>query len=195
MGINSFRSGRGSGREGVGTVGMTREGLVAIKRAARTRGARQHKSLDKVDYENAWDEYARTWRFRNPKLGHIGDEWTGEHAGAAGTVEEYCKLIESHYIAPYIEPGDSVMEIGVGGGKTAALLKQQCGELICADISAEMLAATRERIGDAGVRYVKLDGIKLPAFACGHWTYASASTPWCTWSRGTSSTTWPRFPS
>ncbi len=143
-------------------MGKAREGLVAIKRvAARTQGPQEQRGLDKVDYENAWDDYARMWRLRYPKLDHIGDEWTGEHAGAANTLEEYSQLIESHYIIPYIEPADSVMEIGVGGGKTAALLKKHCGELICGDISAEMLRATRERLGDESVRYVKLDGRKL----------------------------------
>jgi Methyltransferase domain len=151
----------GSGRE-EWAVSLAREGLVALKRtAARARGAREHAGLDRVDYEHSWDEYARMWRIRNPDLGHIGDEWTGEHAGAASTVEEYCELIESRYISPYIEPRDVVMEIGVGGGKTAALLKKHCAELVCADISDEMLKATGQRIGDEGIRYVKLDGITL----------------------------------
>jgi hypothetical protein len=101
------------------------------------------------------------WRARNPKLGHIGDEWTGEHAGAASSVEDYSQLIETRYITPYIQSADVVMEIGVGGGKTAALLKRHCAELICTDIAAEMLKATRDRIGDDGVTYVKVDGIKL----------------------------------
>ena len=138
------------------------EGLVAIRRtAARARGARQHGGLARVEYEHSWDEYAQLWRMRNPKLAHIGDEWTGENAGATGTVQEYCRLIETNYIEPYIDPSDTVMEIGVGGGKTGALLKKHCAELVCADISAEMLKVTRERLGDEHMRYVKLDGITL----------------------------------
>jgi SAM-dependent methyltransferase len=145
-----------------GTVSLAREGLVAIKRtAARARGARGRPGIDRVDYENAWDEYAQLWRVRNPKLTYIGDEWTGELAGAAKTVDEYSQLIEARYINPYVEPSDVVMEIGVGGGKTAALLRKHCTELVCADISAEMLRVTRERIGDEHTRYIKLDGIKL----------------------------------
>jgi SAM-dependent methyltransferase len=143
-------------------VSLAREGLVAIRRTAvRARAAREHTGTDRVDYEGAWDEYARVWHARNPKLGHIGDEWTGEHAGAASTVEEYSQLIEDRYITPYIQSDDVVMEIGVGGGKTAALLKEHCAELICADISGEMLKVTRDRIGDDGVTYVKVNGIKL----------------------------------
>jgi SAM-dependent methyltransferase len=142
-------------------MSLVREGLAAIKIAAARARGQHHKSLDRVDYEEAWDDYARVWRIRYPALAHIGDEWVGQQAGAASTVEEYNQLIENRYVSPYIEPSDSVMEIGVGGGKTAVLLKKHCGTLVCADISEEMLRITRERIGDEGVRYVKLDGITL----------------------------------
>lgn len=149
-------------------MSLAREGLIAIKRtAARARGARDRTGLDRVNYEHAWDEYAQMWRIRNPKLAHIGDEWTGELAGAARTVDEYCQLIETRYVAPYVEPSDAVMEIGVGGGKTAALLRKHCAELICADISSEMLKATRQRIGDERTRYVKLNGIMLSGVRAG----------------------------
>lgn len=148
-------------------MGVAREGLVAIRRAASRTRSGHERGLDRVNYEDNWDDYARVWHTRYPRLSHIGDEWTGEHACAASTVEEYSQLVESHFIAPYIEPSDSVMEIGVGGGKTAALLKKHCGELICADISAEMLKVTRQRIGDAGVSYLKLDGIKLAGARAG----------------------------
>lgn len=142
-------------------MSLAREGLVAIRRAATRTRSGHERGLERVNYEENWDDYARMWRTRYPGLGHIGDEWTGEHAGAAGTVAEYSQLVESRFIAPYLEPGDRVLEIGVGGGKTSALLRPHCSELICADISAEMLKATRERLGDDGTQYVKLDGIKL----------------------------------
>lgn len=114
-----------------------------------------------VDYEGAWNQYARQWRSRFPQLTHLGDEWDGSESGAANSLEEYVKLIEEWYITPYVEKTDTVLEIGVGGGRTAALLKDHCDKLICADIAADMLAATRARLGDDGVRYVKLDGIRL----------------------------------
>jgi SAM-dependent methyltransferase len=143
-------------------VNLARDGGVVLRKAVvkiRRRGLR--RSLERVNYESVWDQYARDWRIRNPALAHIGDEWTGEHAGAAKTVEEYSHLVESRYISPHIKADDRVLEIGVGGGKTSALLKKHCGDLVCADISAEMLKATLERIGDIGVHYVKLDGIRL----------------------------------
>lgn len=64
-------------------------------------------------------------------------------------------------IAPYIASEDTVLEIGIGGGKTAALLLKHCQKLICADISAEMLQATQQRLGEERVSYVKLDGLTL----------------------------------
>jgi hypothetical protein len=39
--------------------------------------------------------------------------------------------------------------------------QKHCGTLLCADISAAMLQATHAGLGDDGMRYVKLDGIKL----------------------------------
>jgi Methyltransferase domain len=114
-----------------------------------------------VDYEGAWNQYARQWRSRFPGARHLGDEWNGSESGAASSVEEYTKLIEERYITPYIEKTDTVLEIGVGGGRTAVLLKSHGERLICADIAADMLAATRSRLGDDGVRYVKLNGTRL----------------------------------
>jgi SAM-dependent methyltransferase len=129
--------------------------------AGLIREARAPKNLEKVDYEGSWDDYARLWRDRYPKLTHIGDEWTGGEAGAAAALGEFEELIETRFISPYVDAADAVLEIGVGGGRTAALLKKHCRELICMDISDEMLKATKQRLGDDGVKYVKVDGIRL----------------------------------
>lgn len=120
-----------------------------------------------VDYEGSWGEYARQWRERYPGLAHVGDEWTGTQSGAATSLEEYMALIEDRYITPYIDQDDTVLEIGVGGGRTAVLLRAHAKRLICADIAADMLAATRARLGDDGVRYLKIDGIRLDGIEAG----------------------------
>lgn len=114
----------------------------------------------KIDYEGAWDSYAQSWTSSTDQK-HIGDEWIGKLAGAANTLDEYETLIEHHLIAPYIGQEDTVLEIGIGGGKTAALLLKYCQKLICADISSQMLQATRQRLGEEKVTYIKLDGITL----------------------------------
>lgn len=114
---------------------------------------------DQSPYEEAWDGYSRAWRELHPGLPHLGDEWTGKAAGAASSLDEYCRLIEARFIAPWITPGDTVLEIGVGGGRTAALLAARCGRLICADVSREMLERTRARqlSPPGGISFVKLD--------------------------------------
>jgi ubiquinone/menaquinone biosynthesis C-methylase UbiE len=133
----------------------------------RYRKWRLRAGSDQVEYEATWDRYARDWRSRYPGLGHLGDEWTGEAAGAASSLEEYNRLIEDRFISPYIESSDTVLEIGVGGGKTSSLLLKHADRVVCADISAEMLAAARSRLGEERVRYVKLDGRSLSPIGSG----------------------------
>lgn len=114
---------------------------------AKIRHREPPQSLETVDYESTWDNYARIWRHWNPELAYIGEEWDGKEAGAATSVAEYEDLIENRFIAPHIKESDDVLEIGVGGGRTAALLERHCRNLVCADISTEMLAATKQRLG------------------------------------------------
>ncbi|NJK37006.1 MAG: class I SAM-dependent methyltransferase [Oscillatoriales cyanobacterium RM2_1_1] len=121
----------------------------------------------KIDYEGAWDEYIRNWQSQHPDQIHPGDEWIGAAAGAAQSLADYEALIEQKFIAPYIAPQQTVLEIGIGGGKTAALLLKYCNDLICADISQSMLEATQARLGQERVRYVKLDGLTLEGIAPG----------------------------
>lgn len=127
----------------------------------RARKERLRRASDGIDYERSWDQYARDWKHLHPGLMHVGDEWTGQSAGAAATLAEYERLIERRFIVPYVDATDTVLEIGVGGGKTARLLLNHAARVICADISAEMLATTRGRIGDDRARFVKLDGRNL----------------------------------
>jgi len=120
-----------------------------------------------VNYEGAWNHYARRWSARFPGFAHIGDEWDGSASGGATSGVEYSQLVEDRFIASYVESSDTVLELGIGGGRTAVLLRAHARELICADISRKMLAATRERLGDDGVRYVKTDGIRLDGVEAG----------------------------
>lgn len=113
-----------------------------------------------IDYGAEWDEYAENWQPEGDEIAHIGDEWVGKNAGAATNRTEYERLITSRYIAPFITAEDAVLEIGIGGGKTSALLLQSCGSLQCADVSQNMIEATRKRFkGDKRVSFVKLNGL------------------------------------
>lgn len=135
---------------------------LSLRTRTRRTASPPRQQPSGVDYEGAWDNYARRHADNFPGRAHIGDEWTGtESGGGTGVLDDYNRLVEDRFIAPYVEPADTVVELGVGGGKTAALLRKHCRELVCADISAEMLAATRKRLGDDGVSYVKLDGRSL----------------------------------
>jgi SAM-dependent methyltransferase len=114
-----------------------------------------------IDYEQDWNKYAQNWSNLHQDKKYIGDEWIGKEAGAAQCLEEYINLIENKFIAPYINSHHQVLEIGIGGGRTAEILLKYCDRLICADIATEMLEATKQRIGDKRVDYVKLDGLTL----------------------------------
>lgn len=119
------------------------------------------RNKPQIDYEGAWDNYIKDWKKTTQEFDHPGDEWFGKAAGAAQSLAEYENLIETKFIAPYIQSEQTVLEIGIGGGKTAALLLEYCQNLICADISTEMLRVTRDRLGEERVSYVKLDGLSL----------------------------------
>jgi ubiquinone/menaquinone biosynthesis C-methylase UbiE len=122
----------------------------------------RRRSAGRVDYERAWDRHAEDFAKRFPGYARIGDQWTGVRAGAATTNDEYVKLIRERIVAPAVEPGDVVLEIGIGGGRTGEMiLERGAATLIEADIAAAMLKATRERLGEERVRYVKLDGRTL----------------------------------
>jgi SAM-dependent methyltransferase len=114
-----------------------------------------------IDYEQDWNKYAQNWSNLHQDKKYIGDEWIGKEAGAAQSLAEYINLIESKFIARYIQPHHRVLEIGTGGGRTAEILLKYCDHLTCADIATKMLEATKQRIGDKRVNYVKLDGLTL----------------------------------
>ena len=140
------------------------------------------KNAERIgDYEREWDRYAENWKIwkktKYAGLTHVGDEWIGKDAGAASSLNEFESLIETSFINPYIAAQDDVLEIGVGGGNTSQLLLKHCHNLICADISSDMLKATRNRLGTKRVSYVKLDGLTFtgikPASADVCFTFAT----------------------
>ncbi len=121
----------------------------------------QTNTMNKIDYEGAWNEYVQNWQKTTVEQTYPGDEWIGKAAGAATSLAEYETLIEQQFIQPYIQPHQTVLEIGIGGGKTAALLLKYCQKLICADISQNMIDISRERLGEDQIDYVKLNGLTL----------------------------------
>lgn len=113
-----------------------------------------------VDYESEWDVYAVSVRRARPGLEHIGDEWDGRGMGVPPDVD-YPRMIEERFIAPNVQRGETVLEIGVGGGRTGEMILRHADRLIEADISDLMLREARARLGTERVSYIKLDGRTL----------------------------------
>src|SRR4051794_25249727 len=102
---------------------------------------------------NTWSKYARDWDQR-PDL-QMGAKVLGEEWGGA----EFAERLVSEVAAPYLGPEVDVLEIGCGGGKFSAHLRKRTRSLICADISADMLARTKAHVGEGSdVSYLQLDG-------------------------------------
>jgi SAM-dependent methyltransferase len=117
----------------------------------------RRKSEPKADPVDAlretWSRYAREWDER-PDL-NLGVETLGEEWGGPAFAER----IVTEVAAPYLGPGVDVLELGCGGGKFSAHLRPRTRRLVCADISADMLARTRAHVGDGpDVEYLQLSG-------------------------------------
>jgi ubiquinone/menaquinone biosynthesis C-methylase UbiE len=73
--------------------------------------------------------------------------------------------IISGHVAPHVGTGTKLLEIGCGGGKFSERLSGLCGNLVCADVSSNMLQRTRERLnGNKNIAFQKLNGYDLHQF-------------------------------
>jgi SAM-dependent methyltransferase len=118
---------------------------------------RRHDGPEQVDpveaLEQTWSKYARDWDDR-PDL-NLGVDTLGEEWGGAA----FSERIVTEVAAPYLGPQVDVLELGCGGGKFSAHLRPRTRTLLCADISADMLARTRKHVGEGeDVDYLKLNG-------------------------------------
>jgi SAM-dependent methyltransferase len=123
-------------------------------RAPLRRLRRTGPQADPVDaLQQTWSRYARDWD-RRPDL-NLGFDTLGEEWGGPAFAER----IVVELAAPYLGPDVDVLELGCGGGKFSAHLRQRVRRLVCADISGDMLARTREHVGEGpDVEYLQLDG-------------------------------------
>jgi SAM-dependent methyltransferase len=103
--------------------------------------------------QRTWSRYAQVWD-RRPDL-NLGVKTLGEEWGGPAFAER----IVAELAAPYLGPEVDVLELGCGGGKFSAHLRQRSRRLVCTDISADMLARTRAHVGEGpDVAYVQLNG-------------------------------------
>jgi SAM-dependent methyltransferase len=124
-----------------------------------------------------WDRYAKTWnKFRDPVdnpevaenhretyIKYLGDEW--------GKVSDVEKVVEE-YIYPSITKESVIAEIGVGGGRIAAKVADRPMELVCFDISAEMIKKAKSAISSSlNVSYVLLEKPKFPEKYSGYFDF------------------------
>lgn len=76
--------------------------------------------------------------------------------------------------------GKTVLDLGCGTGYFSELLRQRGANLICADLSVEMLAQAKKRCGDDGVVYFQADAECLPFKAHSiDYVFSSLALQWC----------------
>src|SRR3954464_3495536 len=103
---------------------------------------------------DTWSHYAREWDDR-PDL-NLGVQTLGEEWGGA----EFAERIVTDVAAPYLGPEVDVLELGCGGGKFSAHLRSRSRSLVCADISADMLAGARAHVGEGDdIAFTQLMGV------------------------------------
>jgi ubiquinone/menaquinone biosynthesis C-methylase UbiE len=110
---------------------------------------------EETAYESEWDAYSDGWERVAAKSRHdcraLGDEWGTAH------LERY-----PNFVRPHIQPTDTVLEIGCGGGRLTELLIDDCSELICIDVSIKMLERMQRRFqGRTNLKLVKGNGMDL----------------------------------
>jgi SAM-dependent methyltransferase len=74
-----------------------------------------------------------------------------------------------------IDPGDDVLEVGPGPGRTTEVLRAMTRRLTALEIDADLARGLGVRLGDATVGVVRGDGTALP-FAGGRFTAALSFT-------------------
>jgi len=115
-----------------------------------------------------WDAYAKNWSTdqawvqkmashlpEGRELGHIGDEWSDEPSLQA--------VLET-WLFPYLRSEDtfSAAEVGSGGGRVATKVVTNVGQLVCFDVSGEMLKGAKTALAAHSnkVRFQQVDGDK-----------------------------------
>ena len=85
----------------------------------------------------------------------------------SATVKHYVEAeglqpAEEILFARYLKPGCALLDIGIGGGRTSAILHGRVGSYVGIDYSLEMVEAARRRLPGLDLR--EMDGSDLSAF-------------------------------
>ncbi len=77
--------------------------------------------------------------------------------------------------------GKRVLDLGCGTGYFSALLQQRGADVVCVDISQEMLNQARQRCTQGKATYVLADAENLPFEDCSvDYVFSSLALQWCT---------------
>jgi len=135
--------------------------LAGLQAAAVYTDTPNHETNRKL-----WDAYAKGWASEEgwvkrmashlpggpQELSCVGAEWSDE-ASLSAVLEDW--------LLSQVGPDTRAAEIGSGGGRIAERVAQHVKELVCFDISAEMLAAAKKHLQARGVtnaRFQQVEG-------------------------------------
>jgi ubiquinone/menaquinone biosynthesis C-methylase UbiE len=121
-----------------------------IRRDGRASG--NHADATDANYGSHWvptDETEAMYQILN-----VSDPEAFEAAGR----DEAERML-----APFVQPTDTVLDLGCGIGRVARYVAPLCRELWAVDVSEAMLGYARRRLGDLpNVRFARGDGASLP---------------------------------
>jgi len=135
--------------------------LESLQEAAVYTDAPNHKTNRKL-----WDAYARSWSAKTdwvqrmashlPGDAHevhcLGDEWS-DASSLAAVLEDW--------VYPHVSSASRCAEIGSGGGRIARCVAPRSSELVCLDVSTEMLKTAQQLLtaeGCSNVRFQHISG-------------------------------------
>jgi len=139
--------------------------LAGLQAAAVYTDTPNHETNRKL-----WDAYAKDWapdkQWVQRMAGHLpgGGPPTVSCVGEEWSDEASLDYVLQSWLYPHLEANAMVVaEVGSGGGRIAAKVAPKVKELVCFDISAEMLSSARKHlaaIGSENVRFQRVDGDK-----------------------------------
>jgi SAM-dependent methyltransferase len=78
-------------------------------------------------------------------------------------IQRLTHTVESRWLLDLVQPGESVLLVGSGGGREIETLLPRAGRIVAMDISPEMLRIGAERYGDAPIEWRRGDAQDPPA--------------------------------
>jgi ubiquinone/menaquinone biosynthesis C-methylase UbiE len=114
-----------------------------------------------IDYENTIEANLELWSKHTWERG--GDEWDGQAMHLGVPYDAWKRSLCETFIAPYIRPDMTVLEIACGHGRWSEIMQPLCQRLILIDLNPECIERCQERFSNSGnVECLLTDGKSLP---------------------------------